>query len=375
MNQTQTRVWGLDDSLGRLSEFHTAVSLHSHTFHSKENLGFLPLYYNRVPILNRQVQSRLKSYKESKGITIDFSNAYWTPPVSPRTVLASEKAQIEEQLGLPALVSITDHDTIAAHLSWDHEPQASWVPISLEWTVPFQGNSLHLGVHNLPAASAADTMKVLAGYTAQPSENKLADILAFLNHNSDTLVVLNHPLWNIYRVSAYEHERSIRNFLGRYQRWIHALELNGLNSSSDNQTVLRMAEDRGLPVVGGGDRHGCRPNRVLNLTPAENWSDYVAQIRVERRSNILLLPAYQEPVGLRHLEAAADVLRRYPHYPDGRRRFADRIFVELKGYGWRPLSFYWESGEPMWLRPALFAVMVLGSDPLRHLLRFFMPLG
>ena len=38
---------------------------------------------------------------------------------------------------------------------------------------------------------------------------------------------------------------------------IHAVELGGLRSWDENQRALDFASQVGLPVVAGGDRHGC----------------------------------------------------------------------------------------------------------------------
>jgi hypothetical protein len=130
-----------------------------------------------------------------------------------------------------------------------------------------------------------------------------------------------------------------------------------------------MEEEYDLPVVAGGDRHGCRPTTLLNLTQAATWADFVAEIRSARQSDVLILPAYEQPLGLRQLEIVADALRDYPHYPYGQRRFTNRTFVDLDGYGWHPLSFYWEGGVPLWLRPFLGIFVVLGSSRVRPILR------
>lgn len=111
------------------------------------------------------------------------------------------------------------------------------------------------------------------------AEDTLSDLLALLDHVPDTLLVLNHPRWDVARVGAAQHASSLRSFLARHRPWIHALEINGLRSWSENREVLRMGEEYDLPVVAGGDRHGCRPTTLLNLTQAATWADFVAEIR------------------------------------------------------------------------------------------------
>ena len=105
--------------------------MHSHTQHSKENLAFLPLYidYHTIPIVGPLFHKEMKKYRDSHpGKSIDFSKAYWTPPMSPEMVLESETRQIEDQLGMQAFVSITDHDTIAGPLGLQANANGKLIP-------------------------------------------------------------------------------------------------------------------------------------------------------------------------------------------------------------------------------------------------------
>ncbi len=374
MSQAQTRVWRLKDARERMGEFRTAVSLHSHTCHSKESADFIPAYIDRIPGLNRVIASQLKRYKSRTGTAIDFRRIYWTPPVLPATVLASERSQIEQKLDLAPLVSITDHDTIAAPLALRQKPDAACIPISLEWSVPFEENVFHLGVHNLPPSQSQGIVNELARYTAQPDENRLTDLLTVLRSSPDALLILNHPYFDFGRLGVTRHRASVRKFLSKYGRLIHALELGGIRPWRENQDVLRLAGEYDLPIVGGGDRHGGRPNGILNLSRAESWGEFVACIREKRENDVLLLPVCEEPVCFRELQIVADVSRHYPEYPYGYRHFADRIFVDLEGYSWHPLSFYWSAGMPLWLRPIFGALAAMGGNPVRPLLRRFLSL-
>lgn len=377
MSRAQTRVHK-DVRAVPLVNFRTAVSLHSHTNNSKEALDFLPRYidFHRIPILSRLIRAQVERH-ERNGNRVDFSRAYWTPPVTAKMVLDSEKLQIDKGLGLAAMVSITDHDTIAGPLSLRQKSTEDWVPISVEWTVPFRGNAFHLGVHNLPAESAVDMMATLSHATSDPVEETLTTLFALLDSSSEVLVVLNHPCCNFGRVQAEQHWATLRQFIAKFRTWIHAIEVNGMRPWNENEDALRLAEEYDLPVVAGGDRHGCRPNAMLNLTRAETWNEFVAQVRSDRHNDVLVLPAYEEPVRLRELATAADVLRRYPHHPYGQRRFTDRVFANVEGYSWHPLSFFWDGGDavPMWLAPVVSAVIALGSDPVRPVLRRVLSLG
>ena len=366
MNPAQTQVLRLECGSERLKQFRMAVSLHSHTHHSHESLEAVPYHLKQFPIIGKLVQSELQRYTEGCGRVIDFRKTYWTPPVSPSIVFASETRQIE-QLGLPGVVSITDHDTIAAGLSL--QSQDASIPISVEWTAPFRGDYLHIGVHHLPASHANQLMEDLACYTAHPDEDRLGDLLDYVNEFQDSLMVLNHPCWDVTRVGSATHANSVREFLRHHGHRIHALEVNGLRSWSENRDALSMGKEYDIPVAAGGDRHGCRPNTVLNLSHAATWEEFVAQIRGLRQSHVLVLPAYEEPLALRQLEIVADALQYYPHYPYGQRSFRGRTFLDMDGYSCHPLSFYWERGEPLWLQMVLGFFIALGSRGLRPVLR------
>jgi hypothetical protein len=232
--------------------FNAGVSLHCHTYHSKELLTFIPRYVAKVPILARLFKNELERYLTLHGSTIDFGQAYWTPPVSPRQVFELETLQIEKELCLPALVSITDHDDIEAGLHLQVLDGANRVPISLEWTVPYGRGFFHLGIHNLPPESVTETARELKRYTDQTADAmKLADLLAMLNESPETLIVLNHPLWDIESIGAQEHNHALRGFLDEHGSRIHALEINGFRSWRENQTVLRLADELELPAVTG----------------------------------------------------------------------------------------------------------------------------
>lgn len=133
--------------------FRTAISLHSHTMHSKEYLGRSPTYIQKFPtgsyILERKI-GRLHLYE---GRIFDFNKVYWTPPLSPREAYELEKSQIVK-MGLAPLVSLSDHDNIEACMHLQVLEETARVPISLEWTVPYRETEFHIGVHNLRASRA-----------------------------------------------------------------------------------------------------------------------------------------------------------------------------------------------------------------------------
>jgi hypothetical protein len=200
---------------------------------------------------------------------------------------------------------------------------------------------------------------------------ELGDVLEVLSRSPEVLVVLNHPLWDIEGIGADQHTCSLREFLARYGCWVHALEVNGYRSWRENRAVIQMAEQLEYPIVSGGDRHGCDPNAMLNLTRAKTFSEFVAEVREDSTSRVLLMPEYRESLFVRTLGTAADVLRYYPENVPGAQRWSDRIFVRRDGDA-KPISHYWKRGGPVRVRSALWLICRLGSRRFRPALRLAM---
>lgn len=127
--------------------YRTGVSLHSHTQCSKEKLHFVPAFAQRWFLLQRAMDRMCRNSE----IPVDFSRAYWTPPLTPKQVFDSERDQIENVLGLSSLVSLTDHDSIEAPRLLRQSQETAEVPFSFEWSVPYGETIFHLGIHNLPS--------------------------------------------------------------------------------------------------------------------------------------------------------------------------------------------------------------------------------
>src|SRR5271157_4324975 len=124
------------DEPGAVGGFATGVCLHGHTMHSEECLDFLPRYLHRVPGIS-QIVGR---YQRGPLPAVDFSRAYWTPPLTPVSALRLERKQIAN-LGLRPLVSLTDHDNIDAGMGLQ-AAGGQGEPISVEWTVPYERSVL-----------------------------------------------------------------------------------------------------------------------------------------------------------------------------------------------------------------------------------------
>lgn len=350
----------------------TGVSLHCHTQHSKEMLDFVPHYADKLPIIAQFWHRERARYLKREGKEIDFSTAYWTPPMDPNSVYNIEKEQINK-VGLGAIVSITDHDSIDATLSVNETAANSHAPISMEWTVPYDFGYFHVGVHNLPKDRAVELTEILLDYTfveENHTHQKLTEMFSMLSDIPEVLVVLNHPIWDIELAGKERHEYLLKNFISTHGRWIHAFEINGFRSWSENKAVIELAQSIGMPLVTGGDRHGCKPNTVINLTNATSFEEFANEIRKDKRSEVVLMPEYEYPLHSRQLQSFSEILSVYKHFPEGRKQWFERVYFDIgDGHGLRPLSAHWDRGGPPWLRVATWTLGFLGSPRLRMFFR------
>lgn len=204
----------------------SGISLHSHTSMSEETMTFVHKMLALLPGL-RRVFAYYDRESARSGFQLDFVRGHWRPPLVPRMAYDVECAQIHA-MGLQPLISITDHDTIAAPQLLRSLPAARGTPMSLEWTVPFGTTEFHLGVHNLPSAEAYAWVTRLAAYTKEPQEATLRDLLHELDGLPGVLVVLNHPVWDLHKIGPAPHRRELMRFLELFGPCLHALELNGL---------------------------------------------------------------------------------------------------------------------------------------------------
>lgn len=300
----------------------TGVSLHSHTNRSRESLYFLPQLARKCPGLYGALEKKCATVRGG----VDFTRAYWTPPLNPRLSYELEKNQIEKTLALQSLVSLTDHDNIEAAGMLRTVPETADVPLSLEWSVPFAGTIFHVGVHNLPPARAQAIVAELTEYRRSPSDKRLAELMSMLDEIPETLIVLNHPMWDQRENGKPRDPKALDRFLKENARFLHAIEFNATRRTWENKTAREIAERYQLPLVGGGDRHGCEPSGALNLTRAQSFEEFVQEIRCEKRSHVLVMPQYTTPLSLRTARTLLDVIREYPEFPEGSQRWDDRVF-------------------------------------------------
>ena len=337
--------------------FRTGVSLHSHTNQSHETLDFLANFGNQFPAI-RPLLSRLERRAEQfHGVRVDYSASYWTPPMTPKLAFDLEMRQIEK-LDLDAMVSISDHDNINAPMLLRTVPSARQIPVSVEWSAPYGGSqAFHLGVHNLPSARATEWMATLADYTAHPSDARLTEILVALHREPNVLVVFNHPIWDLYLIGEQKHQFLVNEFLQKNGAYVHALEVNGLRDWDENRAVRRLAEKWNMLLISGGDRHGVEPNANVNLTNASSFTEFVHEVRREKKSNVLFLPQYAEPWKHRILQSTVDAIRHYPEFPQGSRTWDERCYHPDASGVVRPLSELWPRGSTHRMMAAVIAMV------------------
>jgi hypothetical protein len=325
--------------------FRTGISLHSHTNQSKETLDFLANLGNQYPIIRPLLARLERRSQQVHGLRVNYAASYWTPPMTPKLAFDLESRQIQK-LDLDSMVSLSDHDTIQAPMLLRTVPSARQIPVSVEWTAPYGDQSFHLGIHNLPSANATEWMQTLADYTANPNDARLTEILQALHDLPNVLIIFNHPLWDLYLVGEDKHQFLVNEFLQKNGVYMHALELNGLRNWDENRAVRRLAEQWNMLLITGGDRHGVEPNANINLTNATSFTEFVHEIRREKRSNMLFMPQYAQPWKHRLLQATVDAIRSYPEFPQGSRTWDERAYHPDSHGVVRPLSELWPGGAP-----------------------------
>ena len=347
-------------------KYRTAVSLHSHTNQSKESLLFIPAFAEKWPLLRWALKEQIKKSVRP----VDFSQAYWTPPLPPKLAFELESNQIEIDLELMSLVSLTDHDSIGAPTALRQLPAPVQIPYAVEWSVPFEDAVFHLGIHNLPEKLAHLIMDDLADYTQNPSAPRLLELLAALHEMPEVLIVFNHPLWDQYSLGQPTFLRNLDLFLQRHVQFFHAIELNAMRSWSENKSVIELAAVWQRPLISGGDRHGCEPSGALNLTQATSFPEFINEIRRDQLSHIVFMPQYAEPLGIRFVQTVIDTIRDYPEHPVGSRRWDERVFhMDFQTGYHRPLSALWKA-PPAFLGHIFSIFRMVENASVRHALNF-----
>jgi hypothetical protein len=365
-----SQIWQKPDAP---SAYTTGVSLHSHTSLSLETLSFIHAMCTQVPLVGAVVAYYGRISREKHNLTLDFESAHWRPPLVPIMAFKLERRQILS-LGLEALVSITDHDDIQAPLLLRTVPVARRIPVSVEWTAPFGATAFHLGIHNLPSAEATGWMRRFEAFTAAPNEEELHRMLYELHSIPQVLTVLNHPIWDLYKIGVRNHAGELGRFLSRNNDLIHALELNGLRHARENMEVRDLAGRWSQLLISGGDRHGLEPNANINLTNTTSFSEFVHEIRVERRSHVLFLEQYARPWEQRILESTLDAISDHPQFSPGWQRWDERAFHRDASGEMRTLAELWTKGKaPLAMRLLIHGVRLFRYRTLARALSLAFP--
>ena len=342
-----------------VATYATGVSLHSHTSVSEETLSFIQVMSAKIPGVQK-IQAHYEARCAGRyGLKLDFERANWRPPLQPKMAYECEASQIEK-LGLKALVSITDHDTIEACQLLRTVPRSRHIPVSVEWSAPYGATVFHIGIHNLPSSDGHEWMRRFAAYTANPDDLLLMMLLRELHEYPQILIVLNHPMWDLHSVGEV-HLNELRRFLSEARSCVHALELNGLRHAKENRAVVNLARETGHLVISGGDRHGIEPNANINLTSAANFTEFVEEIRVERRSHVHFMSQYSERWEQRILKSTLVAVNDYPNFMPGWQRWDDRVFHPDANGEMQQLSQLWACGRPPYaVTAAILATRLLG---------------
>jgi len=356
------------------SSYMTGVSLHSHTSVSEETLGFIHAMFVVMPGLKRIFDHYAKR-SSVHGIKLDFDRANWRPPLQPRMAYDVEAKQIQ-RLNLNSLVSITDHDTIEAAMLLRTVPSSRHIPVSVEWSAPYGMTTFHLGIHNIPSKDGTEWMRRLEAFTdsARPklaigqghapcsaeSDARLIAMLRELHEIPQVLIVFNHPLWDLHQVGPV-HIGEVKRFVAEAGETLHAMELNGLRHARENREVARMAKEFGHLVISGGDRHGLEPNANINLTEAMSFTEFVEEIRVERRSHVHFMDQYNSPWEQRILQSTLNAITDFPQFMPGWQRWDERAFHPDRNGEMRSFAELWPDGYPPKLVRICVALVRMGG--------------
>jgi len=352
---------------GRTPErFRTGISLHGHTLHSKESLDFFYQGAEHSSFVRFGLERGERRYEFLHDAPLDLRRGWWTPPLHPIDAWNVERNQLENTLGLRALVSLTDHDDIEAPLTLRAIEESGNVPVSVEWSVPFRGTTFHIGVHNVLGDTANETMAALREITHLPLETRIGEMLESLHANPEVLIVFNHPHWDERDAGPGVHSAALAGFLGLYKPWLHAVEINGLRPWSENQKVLELAKAQSIPLVSGGDRHALEPNATLNLSNAASFSEFVEEVR-NGVSEMLVMPQFRKPHWMRMALNIRDVIKSHPHHRLGWTVWTDRVFYRCEDNVARSLTELWGQRRPSAVGRLIEALQMIGSPLPRRL--------
>ena len=350
--------------------FSTGVSLHGHTLHSKESVKFIKRLTRESNIIRWVITHYHKTRSDSPTVEHELARIWWTSPVSAGQALHLERTQIEEQLEMAPIVSLTDHDNIDAPMHLQLAARNEHVPVSVEWSTLFGETYFHIGVHNLPPKSAAEIFGQMKLCKTDARIELLDGLMDELAAMPGVLIVFNHPMWDQPGRGAKAHAQSVAEFIRRYREHIHALEINGMRTCKENQRVVKLAGEFDLPLISGGDRHGLEPNATLNVTNASTFAEFADEVIRDGHSRVVIMPQYREPHFLRVIQGIGDVLGEHPDHSLGWTQWGERVFRQQSDGSVKNFMQLFENrGEPPTLRNLVRMVKILTSKKLRPAFR------
>jgi hypothetical protein len=158
------------------------------------------------------------------------------------------------------------------------------------------------------------------------------------------MIVFNHPLWDLHKAGAV-HIAEMQRFIAEAGETIHALELNGLRHIRENREVAQLARETGHLVISGGDRHGLEPNANINLTDAASFTEFVNEIRVERRSHVHFMEQYRQKWEQRILRSTLNAVCDFPEFMPGWQNWDERAFHPDANGEMKSFAELWPKGK------------------------------
>lgn len=258
-------------------EFHTAVALHTHSYHSEESLGSLEWIMEK-PVLNKINEIFKRAFRTKAKEELNYADLHYCPPISPAEVYELERNSAEALGFENFLLAITDHNKIAAcqellEARPDLEPIAA---ISEELSFFFKDEEFHLGIIGIPSEKADEHHKTMQELGRRGDTGGLFDLLTSLKPSP--LLILNHPYYQLDTMP--EHGERLQQLLRNFGNSIHAIEFNGLRPRQENDAAIELARVLRKPLVGGGDRHSPLPSLALSVSrEAATIQDYIEEVK------------------------------------------------------------------------------------------------
>ena len=199
-------------------------------------------------------------------------------------------------------------------------------------------------------------------------------MLGELHALPQVLVVLNHPMWDLYAIGKEAHAAELERFLGQHSEVVHALELNGLRHARENGEVQALAARWGQLLISGGDRHGMEANANINLTNATSFNEFVREVRVKRRSHVHFLEQYKGSWQQRIMDSTVDAVVNHAEFSPGWQRWDERAFHPDANGVMQPLSELWVTGRvPLLLHAAVAVVRLTRYRSVAAAIRMVLP--